>query len=211
MLAHLMVRTGSVIGQLILIGTLFPVFPGVDRMTPPRLTPATPVKARCIKIEATRLRPNPNDKNLYRMQLAEVEVYVRNPTGDQNSTYNLAPGAAVTTSSSFEALGWATDKINDGAWNSESGSQGWSSEGDTSTNHTEWVQLNLGASYTLYKVDLYPRNDPGAVGQGFPVDFTIQVTNDATCFVDWVTVVTRVDYPMPGDAGQSFNFTAPTR
>jgi hypothetical protein len=84
-------------------------------------------------------------------------------------------------------------------------------DGDTSTNHTEWVQLNLGASHTIYKVDLYPRNDPGAVGQGFPVDFTIQVTNDATCFVDWVTVVTRVDYPTPGDAGQSFNFTAPTR
>jgi len=35
----------------------------------------TPFSARYVKVTGTNLRPNPNDNNTYRMQLAEIEIY----------------------------------------------------------------------------------------------------------------------------------------
>ena len=42
------------------------------------------------------------------------------------------------------------------------------------------------------------------VGEAFPLDFTIQVSNDNT---NWTTVVTQTNYAKPGNSVQSFNFT----
>ena len=124
------------------------------------------------------------------------------------SNPNYAVGAAVTASSSYEGSGWGIARINDGQQTSTASSMGWSSNTTTGSNHTEWVQLNLGTTVTLNKIDLYPRSDAGNVGQGFPINFTIAVSTDG---VNWTTVVSQTGYPLPTTgAVQSFTFTART-
>ena len=56
------------------------------------------------------------------------------------------------------------------------------------------------------EVDLYPRSDSPNGGYGFPIDFTIAVSNDAT---NWTTVVTKTGYALPSGV-QNFAFMAQT-
>ena len=148
--------------------------------------------ARYVKITGTNLRYNPNDSlNPYRMQFAEIVVNFR----------------SVTASSSVENSDWGAAKAIDGQGSSVPGSMGWSSSNSTQSNHTEWVQLCLGATQTINKVDLYPRNDGVNTGYGFPIDFTIQVSTDNT---NWTTVATQTGYALPGNAVQSFTFSSQT-
>ena len=93
--------------------------------------------------------------------------------------------------------------VNDGERSSTWARKGWSSDNSQTTSHTEWIQFDMGTSYMISKVDLYPRNDGVHVGYGFPVDFTIRVSADCAT---WSTVVTRTNYPLPSNAGQSFTF-----
>src|SRR5512140_2886137 len=115
-----------------------------------------PQQARCVKIEGTQLRPNVPDGNQYRMQFAEVEVLAHNPTGPQASIVNLAPGSSIAASSSFEYIGWTQDDINDGQWDSSPDSMGWSSQGDSKIDHSEWIGLDFGDQYLVQSVVLYP-------------------------------------------------------
>ncbi len=71
---------------------------------------------------------------------------------------------------------------------------GWSSNLRPSVDSTEFVQFDFGTPQSLERVDLYPRNDNGLTGEGFPVDFTIDVSDDG---VAWTTVVSRANYPTP--------------
>ncbi|WP_158289372.1 discoidin domain-containing protein [Paenibacillus flagellatus] len=158
----------------------------------------TTVPARYVKIEGTALRP---DAGEYRMQFAEIEVLGG----------NLAAHKSAAASSSYENgyTGWGVNGVVDGVRSSETyvSSLGWSSSGSTSVNHTEWVQVDLGAASTVSRVDLFPRNDAGSVGEYFPVDFTIKVSRDNT---NWTTVVTKTGYAKPGNQAQSFSFPAQT-
>jgi alpha-L-rhamnosidase len=121
---------------------------------------------------------------------------------------NLASGAAVTASSSVENADWGRVKVNDGTRGSVSGSKGWTSDSNNSVNHTEYVRLDFGTAKTFNQVDLYPRNDGADAGYGFPVDFTIDVSNDGSA---WTNVLSRTGYPFPtGGAMQSFTFSAQT-
>jgi len=157
------------------------------------------------------LRANPNDSNQYRMQFAEIEVYaIGNGSGDSgnstvNNENNYALNKTVTVSSSAENSSWSLSKVVDGERNVVTGNAGWSSNNSLTTNHTEWVSIDLGQAYTVRNVDIYPRNDSGSVGQGFPIDFNIQVSNDN---VNWTTVVTITGYTIPGNAVQSFSFSS---
>jgi hypothetical protein len=153
--------------------------------------------ARYIRIEGTNLRPNPGDGGRYRMAFAEVEIYEG----------NLTSGAKVTGSSSVENTNWSYSRVVDGTLDSVSGSMGWTSNNSLTTNHTEFLQLDLGISRVLSEADLYPRNDAGNVGQNFPMDFTIETSEDQ---VHWTTVVTKIGYPQPGNTVQSFPFPAIT-
>ncbi len=118
------------------------------------------------------------------------------PTGGSNLALGATPGA----SSSHENDGWSLSRVNDG-----NRSSGWSSESNLASNHTEWVQLDFATAKTFNKVDLYPRNDSNA-GYGFPIDFTISVSNDAQ---NWSTVITQSAYPFPANgAVQHFTFSA---
>jgi len=130
---------------------------------------------------------------------------LRAPAQAQNSQAqtNLALNKGVTASSSDEQASWGARFIVDGQRDEKAGSRGWSSIADKSRNHTEWVQIDLGASSSLGRVDLYPRNDPARLGEGFPVDFTIGVSADGKA---WTAVVRQTNYPKPGNSVQSFSF-----
>jgi F5/8 type C domain/Pectate lyase superfamily protein len=155
----------------------------------------TATNARYVKVNGTNLRPNPNDGNLYRMQFAEFEVYGS----------NFALNKTVTASSSVENSDWGAAKAVDGQKSSISGAYGWSSDNSTTSNHTEWVEVDLGSASSISRVDLYPRNDSPNTGYGFPVDFTIQTSPDNS---NWTTVVTKTGYALPTGMVQSFTFTA---
>lgn len=120
---------------------------------------------------------------------------------------NLAAAATVTATSSYESTrdGWGKAKLNDDIRNPAGvNSGGWTSNG-SAVNHTESVTLDLGSAKTVGEVDLFPRSDPGNIGAGFPVNFTIQIA--ANSAGPWTTVVTKTAYPLPGNTGQSFVFT----
>ena len=92
----------------------------------------------------------------------------------------------------MEAWGWGLTKVNDGLRASIPSARGWSSDSNLAANHTEWLRLDLGADRLVQRVDLYPRNDPGNVGQGFPIDLTVEVSQDT---LTWTTVVSSTGYP----------------
>ena len=140
---------------------------------------------------------------------SELQLWKRE--GGSTET-NLARTAAVTASSTTynPTAGWILTNINDGKRNSVLyDSLGWTSTFSTVPNKTEWLVFDLGSSATLTKVDLYPRNDTtygSVVGDGFPVDFTIDVSNDGA---SWVPVVLRTGFPTPSSA-QSFAVSVPS-
>jgi hypothetical protein len=81
--------------------------------------------------------------------------------------------------------------------------------------HTESFLIDLGGLKSIDRIVLYPRNDTGNAGVGFPVDFTIDITTDApqdpgdqtgsTFKTMWKTVVTQVGYTNPSGTAQTFN------
>jgi hypothetical protein len=118
---------------------------------------------------------------------------------------NLALNKRVSASSSDERGSWGARFLVDGERDEKAGSRGWESSSDTKRNHTEWVQIDLGASATLGSVDIYPRNDPARLGEGFPVDFTIETSADGQT---WTVVVRKTNYGKPGNVVQHFAFNA---
>ena len=117
---------------------------------------------------------------------------------------NLALHCTVTSSSSLENTDWQRSKVVDGTINTEPFTSGWRSSGNDAADHTEWITLGLGASYAVNRVILYPRNDYGYAGVGFPKTFVIKTSLDD---VNWTVVSKRSDYPQPGDAPQYFSFS----
>jgi hypothetical protein len=118
-------------------------------------------------------------------------------------TPNLALNKSVRASSSYDQPGWSPDMAVDGIRTERAGARGWSSQGDISVNHTEWIRIDLGTNYPINRVDLYPRNASQREGESFPIDFTIQASLDAN---NWTTVVARTGYGKPGTEPQRFTF-----
>ncbi|MEU5216859.1 discoidin domain-containing protein [Streptomyces sp. NPDC020807] len=128
--------------------------------------------------------------------------------GATHSGPNLAKGAQVATTSSYEAGGWSRSGLVDGKRESGPGSYGWStSTASPNNDRTESVTVDLGASYDLDAVDLYPRNDGANTGMGFPVDFTIDVSEDGAT---WNRVIQRTGFARPGNTAQGFSFEKST-
>ena len=151
---------------------------------------------RYVKLNVTKLG---RVGNVYYAQLAEMEVY--------NS--NLASGlfgATLNASSSVDGWGWYKPNVVDGFTSSYPGQMGWSSIVGITTQHQEWVEIVFPSSVTFGTVKLYPRNDAGNVGQGFPKDFQIQVWDG----VNWLTRVTQTGYSLPGNMAQVFTWTPDT-
>jgi hypothetical protein len=132
--------------------------------------------------------------------LAVAALVVTAPTQD---TPNLALNKYVRASSTYGQASWSPDFVVDGIRTEKSGARGWSSQGDTSVNHPEWIMIDLGASHPVNRVDLYPRNASQREGESFPIDFTIQTSLDGNA---WKTVVSRNGYGKPGPEPQRFTF-----
>ncbi|MEU8147877.1 discoidin domain-containing protein [Nonomuraea sp. NPDC048901] len=158
-----------------------------------RTFPFTPVSARYIKVTGTKLSTDQFGE--YHMQFAEIEA----------AGGNLAAGRTVTSSSSVEypAESWLRVNATDGVRHSNLWySMGWSSLIGT-TDHPEWLQVDLGGPTRVGKVTLYARNDGANTGDGFPSRFTIETSPDGSA---WTTVTTQNGYPRPGADGQTFTF-----
>ncbi|WP_214321687.1 discoidin domain-containing protein [Nonomuraea sediminis] len=120
-----------------------------------------------------------------------------------NPLVNAAEFGTVTASSSYQGDGWSLAAANDGLRTSWSNAMGWSSVDNMTTNHTEWVKVDLGSTRSISRVDLYPRNDGASTGLGFPVDFTVQVSANGT---SWTTVASPTGYARPSADPQTFPF-----
>ncbi|MBU5352187.1 discoidin domain-containing protein [Paenibacillus barcinonensis] len=113
---------------------------------------------------------------------------------------NLAIGSTVSASSSLESWGWSKAAVVDGQRSSISNAKGYASAWGQTANHSEWLELNMGARKTFNSVILFPQS--GAGGSGFPVDFKIQVWNGS----EWLDRVVKTGYSINDDAGQVFSW-----
>lgn len=123
-------------------------------------------------------------------------------TSDQ--LVNLALNKTVTASSSYESGVIGKKYLVDGVRGVTLNSFGWSSDvyntGDTTW---VWATVDLGASYTISRIDLYPRDDPPYAGNNFPVNFELKVSFDNK---NWTVVRRLTDYPLNPTGVQSFSF-----
>ena len=126
---------------------------------------------------------------------------------------NFARTATVTVSSTTGTSPtlpdgrWTPNWAVDGQRNSLVGAYGWSSMSAGSPTTVEWIQFAFPFEQRVSRVDMYPRNDGtfGSVtGDGFPVDFTIELSNDG---IAWTPVVSKTGYPQPTSV-QTLEFTA---
>jgi hypothetical protein len=139
---------------------------------------------------AERLRLNaPANKVI---QLAEVEAY---------QSDSMLADATVTASSSQERPGFSKYYVNDGS----TSSPGWSSADPPVTGRVEWIEFGLnGGPRTVNVVDIYPRDDGGNAGLGFPPVLRIEVFRDGA----WHTALRRTGIANPGRTAQRFWFPA---
>jgi hypothetical protein len=149
-----------------------------------------PLKAGSTKVKAA-VRDKPEVFSEFVVTVTDLEEGVELGPIDGN----LALNAVVTSSSSVEAEVWAQQFAVDGNRGLDGLAPfGWTSGSELTVDHTEWLKLDLGKNYPISRVDLYPRNDPDREGYGFPIDFTIQLSNDN---VRWSTVVAETGYDFP--------------
>ncbi len=139
-----------------------------------------PLYGRYIRLYSTQL--NPDDMGNYYLQLAEIQAYSV-PVSAQASSY---------------LTNWEPWRVLDADPNTV-----YSSHLHTSANNTEWVGLDLGSSQQLNRLQVTPR----AGGLGFPVNFSIQSSNDD---VNWTTIPGQsyTSYSNPGSNTQSFTFSS---
>ncbi|MFI5731113.1 right-handed parallel beta-helix repeat-containing protein [Kribbella sp. NPDC051587] len=141
-----------------------------------------------VRVVGRSLRPNPTENNVYRMQLAELEV--RNQSGPQ-----------LTASSSYEAPGSGWDLLNllDGA------PTGWSSNNQLTVDHAESVELSYPTARTLSTITLTPRTDAPNTGYGYPTDLTLESWTGSA----WQPLLTKTALPRP-TTPQTYTFTPTT-
>ncbi|WP_163541771.1 discoidin domain-containing protein [Occultella kanbiaonis] len=132
---------------------------------------------------------------------ADIDIFDVDPNLP-DGLVNLAEGKPAASSSSYEMSneGWATSFVNDGRIGTATLPYGWTTNpiGNTATATTPaWVQLDLLAESTIAGVALWPRMDGASDGQNFPVDYQVQVSDDAST---WSTVATSTANTAVGDA-----------
>lgn len=150
------------------------------------------------------------DGNKYTFKTELGKTYIVSPQGGlpssapQQQPKNTAMFRNVTASSSLEGSDWSAKGAVNNYTDSVSGNRGYSSNSSLGTDHEEWYMIDLENSKNICRVDIYPRNDKSNVGAGFPVDFSIEISNDN---VNWETVAEYSEYPTPTDGKvQQFEF-----
>jgi hypothetical protein len=136
-----------------------------------------------IRLEVAPATIAPRNFALHRPVFASSSIE-RNPGWPPRSKWNrirLVDGQTGVTAAPKD---WST------------GNAGWSSA-RLEQDREEHVGVDLGDSVTIGEVRLYPRNDGEHAGQGFPLHFQIQLSEDGKT---WITVVTKKEFPLPRDA-----------
>ncbi len=110
---------------------------------------------------------------------------------------NYALGVQATASSSISSHpNFKLEFLTDGKKFDET-AVGWTSDPHTTTpNNTEWVQLDLGETKRIGRVDLTPSR---SAGYAFPIDFYIEVSLDG---INYEKVYTQTGYVSDGTAYQ---------
>ncbi len=117
----------------------------------------------------------------------------------------LIPGVVFGTAISSAAASSTTGSFVAG--NAIDGNTGnfYSSAGHTSANNTEWLQVDLGSKqYSINLVRVTPRPN----GYGFPVNYTIQYSDDASTWTD-VPGASFVNFSNPGGKEVVIPFSIP--
>ncbi|MBC7976143.1 MAG: discoidin domain-containing protein [Myxococcales bacterium] len=136
------------------------------------------------------------------------------PGSTDAAVCNLARSSTVTVSSTTGTsptnldTRWTLDRAVDGNRHSVNPSFGWSSLAAATATTVQFIQYQFPGQRRVHRVDLYPRDDAtfgSVVGDGFPVDFTIDTSDDGAT---WTPVVTRTGYGRPGASVQTFEFAA---
>jgi beta-xylosidase len=158
---------------------------------------------RYVRVYATKLQLACAGDTMHHFQLAELQV---------ESDTNVAAGATPTGSSTIENWGWSSAYVNDGVVSSSGAAHGWSSVG-TTTNQAQSITLSLPSVTKVSRVDLFPRDEPGNEGAGFPKTFRVRISTDATCgssptTATWTQVASRANYPNPGKFARTIGFPA---
>jgi len=219
------------------------------------------VTARYVRVVGKSLNALINDGGLYRMQLAEIEVY--NSTSVKTALRKLVAEADALTKSDYSAPTWmvlenaltaarivlnddlaeqtavdaatadlqaamaqlmpastvnlalkkpitVSSTLNQGvgtAWhelnltdgdvknaNSHGQHGGWTSNNTITADHEEWAAVNLGGSYKVNRLVLYPAGyapKAGVTIYGFPKNFVIEVSDDGQ---NWKTALIVENY-----------------
>lgn len=113
---------------------------------------------------------------------------------------NYAFGRPVTASSCHNAEGWSASRLVDGVGSSLFLSKGFSSAPGIPADHDEWIVIDLQETRNIGTVTLYPCDQEGSEGRGFPAGFEIQIWNGK----DWRTVLPQTNYPRPKTGPQTF-------
>ena len=152
--------------------------------------------ARYVKVNGSKLRPNPADANQYRMQLAELEVY-----GDVGvKAANLALNQPVTVSTSQAVSYFNPVFVTDGVYTENLTNEGWTS---MPNNETEWVYVDLGKLSAIDEVKVVARKDGTNDGYGIPVDMEILVSDDGET---WTEIYAVKDLERPTEEVLSYEF-----
>ncbi|MGC9468461.1 MAG: GH39 family glycosyl hydrolase [Anaerolineae bacterium] len=120
---------------------------------------------------------------------------------------NYAADRAVNAATTLEHEGWHPGALVDEITHSLPSVLGWSSQLHESPDTETWVTIDLGEPVRVDTVKLYPRDDRGYEGAGFPVDFAIQGSSDGEAWVDLVVQTAYEPQGHPRDV-QPFTFPA---
>ncbi len=114
---------------------------------------------------------------------------------------NLALDGNVRAENSVGADGFYMAYANDGERFSGREFRGWDST--ICLDQTSWVYVDMGGVTKVNRVDMYPVGTGTNFGEGFPTDFTIDVSTDGET---WKTVKTVTDCPRPTKDVPSYTF-----
>ena len=147
----------------------------------------SPVKASFVRLTVTRYETAQTNtaelaiSKIYFLgkDVAEENQYVVPAAGEpetwdyQGKTLSKVNIADASASSSMD--GWPVSNLIDDKYD-----DAWSTEADSSGTKTEWVKLDLGATYSVARVELFARSD----NLLFPIDYKIQYSLDGNTWSD---------------------------
>lgn len=170
-----------------------------------------------IRIKTTKLSATPRGKDVFALQIAELEAYEYTMSARNNSEYTGGVKEEYNEVQKNVALNksvYASDMV--GEWGSpffltdNSFGTGFVSGFVEETENEKYFMVNLFDVYEVNKVVLYPWIEKGVL-KGFPIDFEIRVGTGVVGNIQWKTVKKVQNYSVgtatkTEEAAQTFTF-----